>query len=92
MNDGDHGCVVRISLWGLRKAVLATSVEESDRAMATDGTTKALVGEFQHKMIVIVSLHHGNHSSVVRIFEGHSEVVKRLLFNYLRGTNRLPGV
>ena len=31
------------SLWGLRKAVLATNVEESDRAMASDGTAKALV-------------------------------------------------
>ena len=30
------------SLWGLRKTVLATNVEESDRAMAADGTTKAL--------------------------------------------------
>ena len=31
------------SLWGLRKTVLATNVEENDRAMAADSTTKALV-------------------------------------------------
>ena len=31
------------SLWGLRKTVLATNVKERDRAMAADGTTKALV-------------------------------------------------
>ena len=31
------------SLWGLHKTVLATNVEESDRAMAADGMTKALV-------------------------------------------------
>ena len=31
------------SLWGLRIAVLATNFEKSDRAMAADGTTKAVV-------------------------------------------------
>ena len=31
------------SLWGLRQAALATNVEESNRAMAADDTTKALV-------------------------------------------------
>ena len=81
-----HHCTVAItavwseSLWGHRKAVLAT---ESDRGMAADGTTKCLYlhhqGEFQHKYCVIVSLHHDDHGGVVRIFVGHSKVVKRLL-------------
>ena len=31
------------SLWALCKTVLTTNVEESDRAMAADGLTKALV-------------------------------------------------
>ena len=31
------------SLWGLRKTVLATNFEESDRAIAADGMTKSLV-------------------------------------------------
>ena len=31
------------SLWALRMTVLATNVEENDRAMAADGTSKALV-------------------------------------------------
>ena len=31
------------SLWALRMTVLATNVEENDRAMAADGTTKAIV-------------------------------------------------
>ena len=29
-----------------------------------------------------VSLHHSDHDGVVRIFVGHSEIVKRLLINY----------
>ena len=37
-------------------------------------------GEFQHNYFNFVSLHHSNHDGVVRIFVGHSEVVKRLLF------------
>ena len=39
--------------------------------------------EFQHNYYVVVSLHHSDRGGVVRIFVGHSEVVKRLLFNYL---------
>ena len=84
-----HQCTVAVTavwsetLWGLRKAVLATNVEESDRGMAADDTTKCLYlhhqGEFQHKYCAIVSLHHDDHGSVVRIFIGHSKVVKCLL-------------
>ena len=36
-------------------------------------------GEFQHNYCVVVSLQHSDHDGVVRIFVGHSEVVKRLL-------------
>ena len=83
------------SLCGLHKTVLATNVEESNRAMAADGMTKALVhqGEFQRNDFAFVSLHDSDHDGVVRIFVGHSEVVKRLLIIYLRGTIfSLPGV
>ena len=40
-------------------------------------------GEFQHNYFDFVSLHHSDHDGVVRIFVGHSEIVKRLLINYL---------
>ena len=40
-------------------------------------------GEFQHSYFDFVSLHHSDHDGVVRIFVGHSEVVKLLLFVYL---------
>ena len=51
-------------------------------------------GEFQHNYFDFVSLHHSDHDSVVRIFVGHSEVVKRLLdYITLRGTIfPIPGV
>ena len=39
--------------------------------------------EFQHNYFDFVSLHHSDHDGVVRIFVGHSEIVKRLLINYL---------
>ena len=35
--------------------------------------------EFQHNYFDFVSLHHSDHDGVVRIFVGHSEIVKRLL-------------
>ena len=69
------------SLWGLRKTVLATNVEDSDRAMAADGTAKALVSL---SYFDFVSLHHSGHDGVLRIFGGHSEVVKRLLYYITR--------
>ena len=37
-------------------------------------------GDFQHNYFDFASLHHSDHDGVVRIFVGHSEVVKRLLF------------
>ena len=52
-------------------------------------------GEFQRNYFDFVSLHHSDHDGVVRIFVGHSEVVKRLLFRLitLRGTIfPIPGV
>ena len=36
-------CGTSEPLWGLRKTVLATNVEESDRAMAANSTTKVLI-------------------------------------------------
>ena len=39
--------------------------------------------EFQHNYFDFVSLHHSDHDGVVRIFVGHSEIVKRLLINYI---------
>ena len=44
-------------------------------------------GEFQHNYFDFVSLHHSNHDGVVRIFVGHSEIVKRLL-HYLHYITR----
>ena len=54
-------------------------------------------GEFQHNYFDFVSLYHSDQDGVVRIFLGHSEVVKRLLdyldYITLRGTIfPLPGV
>ena len=49
-------------------------------------------GEFQHNYFDFVSLHHSDHDGVVRIFVGHSEIVKRLLFrliNYITRHNFL---
>ena len=40
MNNSDYGCVVRIFV-GPSYDCTATNDEESDRAMAADGTTKA---------------------------------------------------
>ena len=54
------------------RAVLATNVEESDRTMAANGMTIALVfhhqGEFQPNYCTVVSLHDSDHDGVVRIF------------------------
>ena len=51
--------------------------------MAANGETKALYlyhqSEFQHNYFDFVSLHHSDHDGVVRIFVGHSEIVKRYL-------------
>ena len=44
-------------------------------------------GEFQHNYFDFVSLHHSDHDGVVRIFVGHSEIVKRLL-HYLHYITR----
>ena len=48
-------------------------------------------GEFQHNYFEFVSLHHNDHDCVVRIFVGHSEVVKRLLIIYLSRGNHTSG-
>ena len=80
------------------RTVLPPEVEESTRAMATTTRQKRSYlhhqGEFQHNYFDFVSLHHSDHDGVVRIFVGHSEVVKRLLFTLIRlitRGNRTPG-
>ena len=88
------------TLWGLRKTVLATNVEESDRAMVADGLYLRHQGEFQHNYFAFVSLHDSDHDGVVRIFVGHSEGSKRLRYRaqfspyqeckYLRQSIRPP--
>ena len=45
--------------------------------------------EFQHNYFDFVSLHHSDHDGVVRIFVGHSEIVKRLLIIYITRHNFL---
>ena len=55
------------------RAVLATKVEESTRAMAQQ---KHLYlqhqGKFQHQNCTVGSLHDSDHGGVVRMFVGHS--------------------
>ena len=85
------------SLWGLRKTVLATNVEESDRAMAADGTTKALVsppdqGEFQHQNCTVGTVHDSDLEGVVRIFvrhSYHSNELFTLIILFIRGATAL---
>ena len=80
------------------RTVLPPEVGESARAMAATVRQKRLYlrhqGEFQRNYFDFVSLHHSDHDGVVRIFVGHSEVVKRLLYYItLRGTIfSIPGV
>ena len=53
----DYGCVVRTFVGPSVRAVLATKVEESTRAMAADGNTNALAtphqGEFQYQTCTV---------------------------------------
>ena len=77
------------------RTVLPPEVEESARVMAATARQKRSYlhhqGEFQHNYFDFVSLHHSNHDGVVRIFVGHSEIVKRLLIIYITRGNRTPG-
>ena len=61
------------------RAVLAKNFEKSDRAMAADGTTKALVSpplnsEFKHQNCMVRTVHViiSDHDGAVRIFVRHS--------------------
>ena len=76
------------------RMVLPPEVGESARAMAATARPKRLYlhhqDEFQHNYYVVVSLHHSDHGSVVRIFVGHSEVVKRLLHYFFTRHNFSP--
>ena len=53
------------------KMVLPPEVEESARAMAANGETKALISphrcEFQHQLFTFRSVHDSDHGSVVRM-------------------------
>ena len=75
------------------RTVLPPEVEESARAMAATARQKRSYlyhqGEFQRNYFDFVSLHHSDHDGVVRIFVGHSEVVKRLLYYIIRGATAL---
>ena len=82
------------SLWGLRKTVQATNVEEAIEQWWPTARQKRLYlhhqWEFQHNYDTFMSLQDSDHDGVVRIFVGHSEVVKRLLLITSRG-NHTPG-
>ena len=47
-------------------------------------------GKFQHNYFEFVSLHHSDHDGAVRIFVGHSKVVKRLLHKLFTWHNFSP--
>ena len=57
--------------------VLPPEVEESARAMAANGKTKALISPpprlFQHQLFTFRSVHDSDHGSVVRISVGQSK-------------------
>ena len=83
MNDSNHGRVVRIfvclsrGLYCHRK--LNRAIEQWWPTARQKCSYLYHQGEFQHNYFDFVSLHHSDHDGVVRIFVGHSEVVKRLL-------------
>ena len=84
MNDSDHGRVVKSK----------RALEQWRPTARQKHSYLYHQGEFQHNYFDFVSLHHSDHDGVVRIFVGHSEVVKRLLYYIiLRGTIfSIPGV
>ena len=106
VSDSNHVCVVRIFVGPSYDCTDHTDViaiaymqPMSKRAIEQWRPTKRQKrlylhqGEFQLNYCVVVLLHHSDPAGVVRIFVGHSEVVERLLFNYLRGTIfPIPGV
>ena len=64
----------------LLRTVLPPEVGESARAMAAMARQKRLYlqhqGEFQHQNCTVRTVHDSDHDGVVRIFAGHSQVVK----------------
>ena len=62
------------------RTVLPPEVGESARAMAATARQKRLYlqhrGEFQHQNCSVRTVHDSDHDGVVRIFAGHSQVVK----------------
>ena len=81
MNDSDHGRVVRIfvclsrGLYCHRKSKRA--LEQWWPTVRQKCSYLYHQGEFQHNYYDFVSLQHSDHDGVVRIFVGHSEIVKR---------------
>ena len=62
-------------LCGAFVRLLATNVEESDRAMATAQQKRLYLhhqGEFQHQNCTVGTVHDSDHEGVVRIFVRHS--------------------
>ena len=62
------------------RTILPPEVGESARAMAATARQKRLYlqhqGEFQHQNCTVRTVHDSDHDGVVRIFAGHSQVVK----------------
>ena len=88
MNDSDHGRVVRIFVCLSKERYCHRKSKRALEQWRPTARQKRsylhLQGEFQHNYFDFVSLHHRDHDGVVRIFVGHSEVVKRLLFRLFR--------
>ena len=84
MNDSDHGRVVRIFVCLSKERYCHRKSKRALEQWRPTARQKRSYlhhqGEFQHNYFDFVSLHHSDHDGVVRIFVGHSEVVKRLLY------------
>ena len=72
------------SLWGLRKTVLATNFEESDRDRRHDksGCISTTMVSFSTKNCAFGLLHGSNHDGVVRISVGSSYLANELFVIY----------
>ena len=88
VNHSDHGRVVRIFVCLSKERYCHRKSKRALEQWRPTARQKSSYlhhqGEFQHNYFDFVSLHHSDHDGVVRIFVGHSEVVKRLLFRLFR--------
>ena len=87
VNDGDRSCVCGQNLCSafVRLYWQPTSMTAIEQWWPT--ARQKHQGEFQCNYFDFMSLHHSNHDGVVRIFVGHSEVVKRYLIIYITRHN-----